>query len=61
MLNALLLRHEQSDDSLGLFLVNQGALTQATLDEALRLQQQLQVTMAQLLRRLDAAPIVSVA
>jgi adsorption protein B len=36
-------------------------LTQATLDEALRLQQQLQVTMAQLLRRLDAAPIVSVA
>lgn len=61
VLNALLLRHEQSDDSLGLFLVNQGALTQATLDEALRLQQQLQVTMAQLLRRLDAAPIVSVA
>ncbi|MFN3732519.1 cyclic di-3',5'-guanylate-activated glycosyltransferase NrfB [Comamonas testosteroni] len=61
VLNALLLRHEQSDDSLGQFLVNQGALTQATLDEALRLQQQLQVTMAQLLRRLDAAPIVSVA
>ena len=61
VLNALLLRQEQSDDSLGLFLVNQGALTQATLDEALRLQQQLQVTMAQLLRRLDAAPIVSVA
>ncbi|MGD9758844.1 MAG: cyclic di-3',5'-guanylate-activated glycosyltransferase NrfB [Comamonas sp.] len=61
VLNALLLRHEQSDDSLGLFLVNQGALTQATRDEALRLQQQLQVTMAQLLRRLDAAPIVSVA
>lgn len=61
VLNALLLRHEQSDDSLGLFLVNQRALTQATLDEALRLQQQLQVTMAQLLRRLDAAPIVSVA
>ena len=61
VLNALLLRHEQADDSLGQFLVNQGALTQATLDEALRLQQQLQVTMAQLLRRLDAAPIVSVA
>ncbi|WP_407715133.1 cyclic di-3',5'-guanylate-activated glycosyltransferase NrfB [Comamonas testosteroni] len=61
VLNALLLRHEQSDDSLGIFLVNQGALTQATLDEALRLQQQLQVTMAQLLRRLDATPIVSVA
>lgn len=61
VLTALLLRHEQSDDSLGLFLVNQGALTRATLDEALRLQQQLQVTMAQLLRHIDAAPIVSIA
>ena len=56
VLGALLLRHEKSDNSLGAFLLEQGILTQAALDESLQLQRKLQVTMAQLLGHLDARP-----
>jgi len=56
VLGALLLRQEKTDLSLGAFLTQQGVLTQAALDEALQLQSRLQVSMAQLLRRVDAPP-----
>ncbi|MDO5625375.1 MAG: cyclic di-3',5'-guanylate-activated glycosyltransferase NrfB [Pseudomonadota bacterium] len=48
-LGALLLRQEKTPGSLGGFLVAEGVITQAALDEALALQQQLQVSMAELL------------
>ncbi|MGB3072431.1 MAG: cyclic di-3',5'-guanylate-activated glycosyltransferase NrfB [Ottowia sp.] len=56
VLGALLLRQEKTDLSLGAFLTQQGVLTQAALDEALQLQSRLQVSMAQLLRRVNAPP-----
>ena len=58
MLGALLLQKEKSDASLGAFLVEHGVLTEAAVQEALQLQQQLQVTMEQLLCRANAQPTV---
>lgn len=58
VLGALLLQKEKSDASLGAFLVEHGVLTEAAVQEALQLQQQLQVTMEQLLCRANAQPTV---
>ena len=48
-MSALLLRHERSDLPLGTFLVNEGVVTQETLDAVLKRQQELQVSMPDLL------------
>lgn len=53
---ALLLRHERSTTSLGEFLVEQGVITRALLDEALQLQEQHQVSMHTLLQRAGLQP-----
>ncbi|MGN6226107.1 MAG: glycosyl transferase family protein [Dyella sp.] len=45
-LRALLLNHAQSDQPLGDFLVEQGAITREALEQALALQQRLQPTVA---------------
>ncbi|MBM3114756.1 cyclic di-3',5'-guanylate-activated glycosyltransferase NrfB [Jeongeupia naejangsanensis] len=50
-LNALLLRHERSDLTFGQFLVDEGVISSATLDEALRLQRELQPDMRALLQQ----------
>lgn len=50
-LKALLLRHERSSQSLREFLVDEGVISQHTLQEALQLQDQLQPSMPQLLQR----------
>ncbi|WP_432720939.1 cyclic di-3',5'-guanylate-activated glycosyltransferase NrfB [Jeongeupia wiesaeckerbachi] len=50
-LNALLLRHERSDLTFGQFLVDEGVISDATLDEALRLQRELQPDMQALLQQ----------
>ncbi|GHD63196.1 cyclic di-3',5'-guanylate-activated glycosyltransferase NfrB [Jeongeupia chitinilytica] len=50
-LKALLLRHERSDLSFGQFLVREGVVSAGTLDEALRLQRELQPTMPALLQQ----------
>lgn len=49
-MNALLLRHERSEMPLGEFLVEEGVVTQETLNHVLQLQQELQVSMPQLLK-----------
>jgi len=56
VLGALLLRHEKAETSLGAFLLQQGVLTQAALDESLQLQRRLQVSMAQLLGHAGTQP-----
>lgn len=50
-LSALLLRRERSTMSLGEFLVDQKVITKLALDEALQLQEQLQVSISTLLQR----------
>jgi adsorption protein B len=50
-LSAVLLRQERSGSSLGRFLVKEGVISQASLDEVLQLQQQHQVSMTTLLER----------
>ena len=50
-LNALLLQHESSPDNLGKFLVDNKIVSEATLNEALDLQKQLQPDMAELLAK----------
>ncbi|BCL75562.1 bacteriophage N4 adsorption protein B [Jeongeupia sp. HS-3] len=50
-LKALLLRHERSTLSLGDFLVGEGVVSRETLDQALRLQQELQPSMSALLQQ----------
>ena len=55
-LTAVLLRQERSASSLGKFLVKEGVISQATLDEALQLQQQHQVSMLTLLERAGKYP-----
>jgi len=49
-MNALLLRHERSEKPLGEFLVDEGVVTQATLNQVLQLQQELQLSMQELLK-----------
>lgn len=56
-LSAVLLRHERSGVSLGRFLVKEGVVTQAVLDEVLQLQQQHQVSMLTLLQRAGKQPL----
>ena len=53
-LSALLLRRERCSVPLGTFLVAQGVITKLVLDEALQLQEQLQVTLVTLLQRAGA-------
>ncbi|OON38519.1 type II secretion system protein E [Izhakiella australiensis] len=50
-MSALLLRHERSEMPLGEFLVSEGVVTQETLEQVLRLQQQFQLSMPTLLQR----------
>jgi adsorption protein B len=50
-LNAILLRHERSSLSLGQFMVGQGMISTAVLDEALDLQKTLQGSVLSLLKR----------
>lgn len=50
-LSALMLRRERTPMVLGEYLVDQGVITRLVLDEALQLQQQLQVSIATLLQR----------
>ena len=50
-LSVVLLRQERSGSSLGRFLVKEGVITEAILDEALQLQQQHQVSISTLLQR----------
>jgi adsorption protein B len=50
-LSAVLLRQERSSSSLGRFLVAEGVITEAVLDEALQLQHQHQVSILTLLQR----------
>jgi adsorption protein B len=50
-LNAVLLRHERSSLSLGEYMVGQGLISTAVLDEALELQKTLQGSMRSLLER----------
>jgi adsorption protein B len=50
-LSAVLLRQERSASSLGRFLVTEGVITEAVLDEALQLQNQHQVSILTLLQR----------
>ncbi|MDB5742404.1 MAG: ral secretory system protein E-like protein [Polaromonas sp.] len=54
-LSAVLLRHERSGLSIGQFLVSEGVITEAVLDEVLQLQEQHQTSMATLLRRAGQA------
>jgi len=49
-MSALLLRHERSNKPLGAFLVSEGVVTQETLDQVLKLQQTLQLSMPALLK-----------
>jgi adsorption protein B len=56
VLGSLLLRQEKSDVTLGSFLVQQGVMSQAALDEALQLQQELQLSMTSILERNGAWP-----
>ncbi|SNY63030.1 adsorption protein B [Enterobacter sp. CC120223-11] len=49
-MSALLLRHERSEKPLGEFLVSEGVVTQETLDQVLKLQQKLQLSMPALLK-----------
>ena len=49
-MNALLLRHERSHLPLGEFLVTEGVITQKTLDDVLKLQEKLQLSMPELLK-----------
>ncbi len=56
-LNALLIRREKTVLPLGAFLVNQGVITQAILDEALHLQTQLQLSVVALLRQAGWLPV----
>ena len=58
-LGALLLRHEKTTSSIGEFLVQQGIMTRAMLEEALNLQQQLQVSMTDLLRQVNSEAIAA--
>lgn len=55
-LGAVLLRQERSGLSLGKFLVKEGLITQAVLDEVLQLQGQHQVSMCTLLQRAGGQP-----
>jgi adsorption protein B len=50
-LSAVLVRQERSPSCLGRFLVDEGIITEAVLDEALQLQQQHQVSILTLLQR----------
>lgn len=50
-MSTLLLRHERSEKPLGEFLVTEGVITQKTLDNVLLRQQELQVSMPELLKR----------
>ena len=50
-LHAVLLRHERSALTLGQYLVDQGVVTSAVLDEALALQEKLQCSIGSLLAR----------
>ncbi len=56
-LGALLQRREKTQLPLGAFLVNQGIITQAILDEALQLQAQLQLSVVILLRQAGLLPV----
>jgi bacteriophage N4 adsorption protein B len=56
-LSALLQRREKTDLPLGAFLVNQGVITQAVLNEALQLQTQLQLSVVILLRQAGLLPV----
>lgn len=58
-LGALLLRHEKTTSSIGEFLVQQEIMTRAMLEEALNLQQQLQVSMTDLLRQVNSEAIAA--
>jgi len=49
-MSALLLRHERSEKPLGEFLVEEGVVTQETLSHVLQLQQELQLSMEDLLK-----------
>jgi adsorption protein B len=53
-LSALLLRRERTSAPLGMYLVDQGVITKLVLDEALQLQEQLQITLVTLLQRAGA-------
>ena len=55
-LGAVLLRHERSSMSLGSFLVEEGVITQAVLDEGLQLQEQHQGSILTLLRHAGKLP-----
>ncbi|MCJ7799861.1 MAG: glycosyl transferase family protein, partial [Polaromonas sp.] len=55
-LGAVLLRQERSGLSLGKFLVKEGLITRAVLDEVLQLQGQHQVSMCTLLQRAGGQP-----
>lgn len=55
-LGAVLLRQERSGNSLGEFLVEEGVITRAVLDEVLQLQEQYQISMFTLLQRAGARP-----
>jgi adsorption protein B len=55
-LGAVLLRQERSGLSLGKFLVKEGLITRAVLDEVLQLQTQHQVSMCTLLQRAGGQP-----
>ncbi|MGL4270186.1 MAG: cyclic di-3',5'-guanylate-activated glycosyltransferase NrfB [Plesiomonas sp.] len=50
-MKALLLRHERCEQPLGAFLVHEGVISAETLARALQLQDQLQVSMTQLLQQ----------
>ncbi|MGL5790617.1 MAG: hypothetical protein ACRCX6_00750, partial [Plesiomonas shigelloides] len=50
-MKALLLRHERCEQPLGAFLVNEGVISPQTLTRALELQDELQVSMTQLLQQ----------
>ena len=56
-LGAVLLRHERSSMSLGSFLVKEGVITQAVLDEGLQLQAQHQGSMLTLLQHACNLPL----
>ena len=56
-LGAVLLRHERSSLSLGSFLVKEGVITQAVLDEGLQLQEQHQGSMLALLQHARKLPV----
>ena len=55
-LGAVLLRHERSNASLGSFLVSEGVISQAVLDEGLQLQEQHQGSVLTLLRHAGKLP-----